>query len=166
MSFTDPGIFTGGQMTDLPSYSGAAFDGTELFEIVAPGNPANGINYGITSQQMALLFNAFVYVNTILTTGATLAVPYVVPTTVTRLLINKSVPSVTYISLQAASLYPGVPILIRDLAGNAQSGPYPIHVTFSGAETCDGLSEVVIGTDFGGYVFNPLSSGNWFLTGA
>ena len=30
-------IFVGGQMTDLPSYTGTSFDGTELFEIVSPG---------------------------------------------------------------------------------------------------------------------------------
>lgn len=154
------GIFTGGQMTDLPPFLGGVFDGTELMEIVSPGNAAAGVNYGITIAQLAALIPGYSYVNTILTTGATVGTPYVVPTTVTRLLLNKTIPSASYVVLSAASTYP-LPVLIRDLAGNASSNP--ITVTFNGSETCDGLTSVVIGTDFGGYWFNPLKTGNWYL---
>ncbi len=65
--------FVGGQMTDLPAYTGG-LDLTALFEIVSPGNAAQGVNYSISIQQFIDVFlPAFVdFFNTseTLTTGA------------------------------------------------------------------------------------------------
>lgn len=58
MAQQDPGIFTGGQMTDLPLFTPNSFDGTELFEIVAPGSAALGINYRITSAKLGGLLGS------------------------------------------------------------------------------------------------------------
>ncbi len=46
--------FAGGQMTDLPPYTGG-YDPTALIEIVAPGNVEDGINYSITLGALSAL---------------------------------------------------------------------------------------------------------------
>ena len=65
--------FVGGQMTDLPAYTGG-LDLTALLEIVSPGNASQGVNYSISIQQFIDVFlPAFVdFFNTseTLTTGA------------------------------------------------------------------------------------------------
>lgn len=156
MAQQDPGIFTGGQMTDLPPFTGAAFDGTELLEIVAPGNRLQGVNYGITTQQLAVLLPFFVYRAPTFITD-TYAYDSVV--TDTRILVNQDVPGATSVVLNLASLY-RLPVLVKDLKGDADQNP--ITVTFSDGETMDGLSQVVINNPFGYFWFNPLAAGNWY----
>ena len=152
------GIFTGGQMTDLPAYpTGRAFDGTELFEIVAPGDPATGVNYRISSEQLAPLIVP--YVNTIIVAGATISSPYQVPVDVSRALFDKTIGSPTYVVFDFSAFY-AQPILIRDLKGDA--GTNNITISFAGAEVCDGLSTLVISNPYGGYVLNPLGTG-WYM---
>lgn len=157
MAQQDPGIFTGGQMTDLPPYPGTRFDGTELIELVAPGNVALGINYSITTRQMTELLNP--YLNTIIVAGATLAVPYTVLTTDTRVLLNKTIGSASYIQFGNSFLQPS-PVLIKDIKGDADVNP--ITITFFGGQLVDGLGTVTIATSYGSYWFNPLQSG-WYL---
>lgn len=160
MVVPNPIPFQGGQMTDLPSFDEGTFDGTELFEVVAPGNVEEGVNYSITSALLAQLITLLTVSNTIITTGATLADPYEVPSDETRILINKSVASDTYIDIGGGADRL-LPVMVRDLAGNADT--YNISVSFTG--TCDGLaSPIVISNPYGGWVFNPLEDGNWFLT--
>mgnify|MGYP001616048982 FL=1 len=150
-------------MTDLPEFL-TALDGTELFEIVAPGNAQTGLNYRITVTRLAALINGLLATATVVQTGATLLNPYVAPIFPPRFLFNKTVPSATYVNLQSSALYPS-PILIRDIKGDADVNP--IQITFSGAELADGLSSVTIATPYGGYWFNPLPTtyGNGFYIG-
>ena len=152
------GIFTGGQMTDLPAYPpGRTPDGTELLEIVAPGNAADGVNYAIPISTLSLIIVP--YVNTIITTGATIGSPYQVPTDVSRALFNKTVGSATYVVFDASANY-GQPVLIRDLKGDADVNN--ITISFTGGELCDGLTTLVISNPYGGYILNPLASG-WYM---
>lgn len=159
----DPDIFVGGTMTSLPAYAGTVFVGTELMEIVSPGNAAEGVNWQITTAQLAALLNGFSYVNTIITSGAVIGNPYIVPVNVTRVLVDKATPSATEIEFLASANYP-MPVLVRDILGDASGNP--ITVTFANGETCDGLSSVQISSDYGGYVFNPLKTGGWYLGSA
>lgn len=152
--------FNGGQMTDLPEYAGP-YDPTALLELVAPGNEEEGINYSITLALLATYLINNLTDPTIITTGATLGSPYQVLSADNRVLVNKTVPSDTYVTLDAASDRGFTPVMIRDLAGNADV--HPISVSFTG--TCDGLSSpIVINAPYGGWVFNPLANGNWYLT--
>lgn len=160
MVVPSPITFQGGQMTDLPSFEDAQFDGTELFEVVAPGNVEDGVNYSITSLVLAQLLSLLTVSNTIITTGATTGDPYEVPSDETRILINKTVASDTAVDIGGGADRL-LPVMVRDLAGNADT--YNISVSFTG--TCDGLSSpIVISNPYGGWVFNPLEDGNWFLT--
>lgn len=152
----DPGLFTGGALSQLPDFPNTVLSGTELFEIVI----ANVANYSITSAALAVLINGYSYQNTIITSGATLASPYTVPTTVTRALLNKTIASASYVVFGLASAY-SQPVLVRDLKGDA--GTFPINITFTGGELCDGLALVDITNPYGGYILNPLSSGGWYL---
>lgn len=156
MAQQDPGIFTGGQMTDLPSFPNATFDGTELLEIVAPGNRLQGVNYGISTAQMARLLPFFLYGQP---TFITDTYAYNSVATDTRILVNQAVAGATSIVLGLASSY-GFPVLVKDLKGDADTNP--ITVTFTGGETLDGLSQVVINNPFGYFWFNPLKAGNWY----
>lgn len=147
------GIFQGGQMTDLPAYPGA-LDLTALFEIVSPGNAANGLNYAISMQTLASLIRATSFIPTIVTSGAT----YNSVATDVRILVNKTVGSATTIALLAGSSY-NQPVLIKDLKGDADVNP--ITVTFPG--TIDGAaSPITINTEYGWIWMNPLSGGNFY----
>lgn len=146
-------------MTDLPDFTGD-FDGTELFEVVAPGNVAQGVNYSVTSLRLALLFAQVAFTQTIITTRATLGDPYDALPSDLRVLLNKSVPSPSYVDIGGGAGRT-LPIMVRDLLGDAETNN--ITVSFTG--TCDGLaSPIVINANYGGYTFNPLPSGNWYLT--
>lgn len=159
MTFPADGIFNGGQMTDLPLYPGTAFNGAELFELVSPGNAALGVNYAITTQTFLQLIISLNYMNTIITSGATTGAPYQVLTTDTRVLFDKSIGAASGAQLGLSSLQLQ-PVLIKDIKGDADTNP--ITITFSSAQTCDGLTTVVISTPYGGYWFNPLPAG-WYL---
>lgn len=162
MVFPNPNgqVFQGGQMTDLPEYDGP-FDPTALIEIVAPGNEAEGVNYSLTLLLLAQYLIASIYAPTIIEDGATIVDPYEALVTDQRLLVNKTVGAATYIDLGSPADRVYTPIMVRDLKGDAESNN--ITVSFNG--TVDGLaSPIVISTNFGGYVFNPLATGNWYLT--
>lgn len=152
--------FAGGQMTDLPEYTGG-YDPTALIEIVAPGNEANGINYSLSLAEMSSIIIERISEPIIITTGATVGVPYVALVTDFRILVNKTVGSASYIDLGAAIARGFNPVMVRDLKGDAVTNN--ISVSFTG--TCDGLaSPIVINAAYGGWVFNPLADGNWYLT--
>lgn len=145
--------FNGGQMTDLPEFAGT-FDGTELFEVVAPGNEAEGINYSITSALLAFLIGSVQYALTIITSGAS----YDSVDTDTRILVNKTIGSATTINLLAGDLY-SQSVLIKDMKGDADVNP--ITITFPG--TYDGVSSpIVINASYGSIWFNPLPEGNFY----
>lgn len=140
-------------MTDLPAYPGT-LDLTALFEIVSPGDAANGLNYAISMQTLASLIRATSFIPTIVTSGAT----YNSVATDVRILVNKTVGSATTIALLAGSSY-NQPVLIKDLKGDADVNP--ITVTFPG--TIDGTaSPITINTEYGWIWMNPLSGGNFY----
>ena len=58
----------------------------------------------------------------------------------------------------------GAYYLLRELApGTDPFSPDNIIVSFDG--TCDGMaSPITISAPYGGYTFNPLPDGNWYLT--
>lgn len=148
--------FAGGQMTDLPNYSGA-FDPTALFEIVSPGNPAQAVNYSLTLLQLSALILAANYQPTFVLAGSV----YDSVATDTRILVNKTIGSATSVVLLPSQNYL-LPVLVKDLKGDA--GTNPITVTFSAGQTLDGLApaQVVISNPYGFYWFNPLASGGWY----
>lgn len=153
------GVFTGGQMTDLPVYPGGS-DPTALFELVSPGTAALGINYRITSLSLAALLGGAQYGSpTIITSGSS----YSSVATDTRILVNKTISSATSIVLLGSASY-SQPVLVKDLKGDSVADP--ITVTFSGGQTVDGLASVVIAAGYGAWWFNPLASGGWYLTAA
>lgn len=157
-----PVTFNGGQMTDLPEFSGT-FDGTELFEVVAPGNEALGVNYSITSALLAALLIGVSQAPTIITAGATLVAPYVPTIFETRVLFNKTVGAASYVNIGGGAARNNRPIMIRDIKGDADVNN--ITAIFTG--TCDGLaSPIVIASAYAGYIFNPLPNGNWYLSAA
>lgn len=144
--------FQGGQMTDLPAYPGT-FDLTALMEIVSPGNAANGVNYGVTLAQLALIIGGG-GAPTIITSGAS----YNSVVTDTRILVNKTIGSATAITLLNGASY-FQPVLVKDLKGDADVNP--ITITFPG--TYDGIaSPLTINTQFGFIWFNPLAAGNFY----
>lgn len=152
-------VFNGGQMTDLPEYTGG-FDGTALFEIVSPGNQELGVNYTITMELLLNLIIGGLTSLTIITVGATLADPYEALGTDYRVLLNKIIASPSYVEIGSGADR-DTPIMVRDLKGDASTNN--ITVTFTG--TCDGLaSPIVISNPYGGWYFNPLPDGNWYLT--
>lgn len=152
-------IFNGGQMTDLPVFTGA-YDPTALVELVSPGNVNGGANYSVTLALLSAFVAAGLSAPTIITAGATLGLPYVALTTDFRVLLNKTIASASYVNLGSA-VNRAAPIMVRDLKGDANVNS--ITVSFTG--TCDGLaSPIVIDAPYGGWTFNPLPNGNWYLT--
>lgn len=69
--------------------------------------------------------------------------------------INKTVPEATTVNLLAAAS--GFPLTVKDVAGNA--GTYNITLTPSGAETIDGASSFVIGSDWQSITLTPVTGG-------
>src|ERR1700723_1260824 len=110
--------FAGGQMTDLLAFPGAA-DPTALFEIVSPGNAANGVNYAITAVQLAAFLAGAAYSTpTVILSGSS----YLSVATDTRILVNKNTGSATSIVLLASSQY-SQPVLVKDVKGDATTNP-------------------------------------------
>jgi hypothetical protein len=166
-----PDVFQGGQMTDLPVFSGT-LNGTELMEVVAAptgqSNAVAGVNYQITTTLLAGLLANLNLASVIITNGQYTSplAPYVPGPFVGRIYINKTVPGPTYITFAAASTYFFEP-LVKDIAGTADAAGNGVIVRFSGLEEADGNSIVSIETPYGGYFFRPIASINdWTLGSA
>lgn len=161
-----PDVFQGGQMTDLPVFSGT-LNGTELMEVVAAPsgqtNAASGVNYQITTTLLAQLIVTLNTAPTIITAGATTGVPYVAAAAESRILFNKTIGAASGVNIGGAVARNNVPVMVRDIKGDADVNS--ISVFFTG--TCDGIaSPIVIASVFAGYIFNPLPNGNWYLSAA
>lgn len=146
-------VFAGGQMTDLPAFPGF-FTGTELMEIVSPGN-VNGINYAVTMQVLANYLIGLQATPTFVTSGAV----YNSVAADARILVNKTIGSATSVVLAQSQVYLG-PVLVKGLKGDEATNP--ITVTFSSGQLMDTLTQVVINNPFGYFWFNPLASGGWY----
>lgn len=148
-------------MTDLPEFTGTTFDGTELFEIVAPGNVAEGINYSISSDQLASLLNGLRSVSVVIGQGqhASALTAYQVPPNVSRVYVNKATPEPTYIVFGAANLQL-VDVLVKDVAGTSDNAGNGIFNTV----TTDGIVDPTVTSPYGGFFFRPVTSLNiWTL---
>lgn len=95
----------------------------------------------------------------IITSGATVGSPYLVPAGIGKVLVNKAVGAPTGIKLNLASSYGGVPILIKDIKGDA--GTNNITITFTG-ELVDGLSQLVLTTNYAWVQITPYPLGGGF----
>lgn len=127
-----------------------------MMYIVSPGNAAQGVSYQVTTQILGSYFASFIFLQpTIITSGSS----YNSVSTDSRILVNKTVGSATSILLLPSASY-SLPVLVKDLKGDA--GTNPITVTFSGSQTIDGLSEIIINNNYGYLWFNPLSTGGWY----
>lgn len=138
-------------------------DGTEVMYIVSPGTAAAGNSYQVTTLFLATYFAALPTINTtVITAGATLADPYDVLVTDSKILFNKTIQSASYAVLPLADsmTYP-FEVLFKDIQGDA--GTDPITITFTGGELCDGMSEIVIGNPYGWAAITPIpGGGGWY----
>ena len=150
-----------GRLTTLQNYAGA-IGGSELMEIVAPGNPSLGVNYNITLSQLAIYFvsGALGVIN--LTSGATLASPYAVVTSAGVVLFNKSPSSPSYAVLPlAATMGTLSPVLFKDRNGDAFTNN--ITITFTGGELCDGDSSIILANAYDWTRIAPYpGGGGWY----
>lgn len=151
-------------MTDLPEFSGT-FDGTELFEVVAPGNVEEGVNYSINSALLAALLSQLGATAVIISDGEyeDPGDPFVPGVSVARIYVNKTIPGPTYIEFGLASSYVVEP-LVADVAGTVDEVGNGITVTFTGGQLADGNATVPINSPYSGYFFRPLVTlGKWHL---
>ena len=151
-----------GQITSLPVFSGT-LTGGEVQEIVSPGTAAAGVSYQATLASIASFFSAFNFISsTVITTGATLASPYLMLTTDTQILFKKTAGSPSYLRAPlAASMRAPFPVVIKDIKGDAATNP--ITVLFSGGELIDGASTLSINNAYGWVRINPNPGGGaWF----
>lgn len=84
------------------------------------------------------------------------ASPYTVLSTDYILLVVSSAGPVT-INLQAGSARNGVPLIIKDVGG--QAATYNITITPNGAETVDTLAPLLIDSNYGAYELLPRATG-------
>lgn len=145
--------YNGGQMTDLPEFSGVP-PRTALLEIVSPGNVEEGINYSITIEQMAAAI--VVGVPTIVRTGST----YASIATDDRILVELFVAAPLVITLLNSSEYLQ-PILVKDIGGTCDP-TNTITVVFSDGQAVDGLTSVTLSNPYAWFWFNPLAAGNFY----
>jgi hypothetical protein len=165
-----PDVFQGGQMTDLPAFTGT-LDGTELMEIVAAPagqtNEAAGVNYQITTDQLAALLTALGIQAVIITDGQYTSplTPFTPTQLQARIYVNKTIAEPTYITFATAATY-NVEPLVKDIAGTADAVGNGIIVQFTGVEAADGNSIVSIESPYGGYFFRPIASLNTWTLGS
>lgn len=139
------------RIVDLPI--GTTITGAELIEAVQTSNGV-GLSVQFSLTQLSTLGAA-----TIVTTGATLITPYAVTSTDTRILLNKTVGATSYVQFPAGTYNRSV--MVRDLKGDAATSN--IFISFSGS--ADGLaSPITISSPYGGWVLNPLPTGDWYIT--
>lgn len=155
--FPELDIFTGGQMTDLPAYTGGSFDGTELLEIVSPGNAQAGVNYAITTAQLGAGLAGLSGNTVIINDGENITSldPYIVDPLDSRIYINKTVAEPTFIRFGAVADHI-VDTLVADSNGLVAASPNCITVTFTGGQQADGNATVLIEASYGGYWFRPI----------
>jgi hypothetical protein len=149
------GIPLDGRITSLDVLS--VLSGSEVMEIVSPGNEQFGNNYQVT---VTVLGAFFVGLSIPIKPTYVITTPYVPLATDTILLMNVAGPSV--VNLPLASSRSGVPLMIKDYAGLAGNGTNTITVNRSSPDLIDGLTTFAINVDYGGYRIGPCVGG-WFF---
>jgi hypothetical protein len=147
--------FAGGQMTDLPPYTGT-IDLTALIEFVSPGNAATAVNYSITLKLLAAFINQAIASQPTQVTATT----YNSVASDTRILLEYAAPAAGTVNLLASTSYTQ-PVLVKDFNGTA-SIANPITINMHAGDTYDGLSSVQIISPYGWFWFNPKPSGGGF----
>lgn len=153
-----------GRLTSLQVLP-TALNGGEVMYLVSPGTAALGNSYQVTTAVLGAYFSSFQFTSpTVITSGATLATPYNIKVSDTRILLNKTVNSASYlVAPLAASMLAPFPLLVKDFKGSAYT--YPISINFTGGEFCDGQSTITIGGDYGWTTINPnVGGGGWYQT--
>lgn len=118
-------------------------------------NSQTGI-YSVVSFS-TLLSVAVAVAYTIVTAAGT----YVVLSTDNLVLINKTVGAANNVQLPAAASRLGAPVVVKDIKGDAAANN--ITILPFGAELIDGLANVPINSNYGGYRLWPLLTGGWFI---
>lgn len=152
-----------GRITSLQS--AGTLLGDEVFEVVQPGNAAKGNSFQVTLLTIAGFFvtNPFLNSAVVITSGATLASPYLVQSLDTRILFNKTVGAASYATcpLASAMTYKNG-IFFKDLKGDADTNP--ITINFTSGQLCDGLSDVTITVPYGYIEIFPTPAGTaWYI---
>lgn len=146
-------------MTDLPAFPNLVFDGTELFEVVwgSDGTEATALNYSITSALLASLLQSLLSSSVIINNGenALIGDPYIVPATVGRVYVNKTIAEPTFIQFASVEDYLN-DVLVADVAGTAAALPNGITVTFDGTEKASNNATITIENPYGGWSFRPV----------
>lgn len=73
--------------------------------------------------------------------------------------------AVTTLNLSSASLRGGLPLIVKDVAGNGSVDT--INIVPNGGETIDGLASLPLNTNYGGFKLVPLSTwvaGGWYVS--
>lgn len=137
-----------GEITSLAVLPNA-LNGSEVQEIVSPGNANQGNSYQVTTATLAAFYSAYRSLNrTVIESGATVGAPYAAETTDTEIFVQKLIASATFILMPAAATMAyAVPVLVKDWKGDANINP--ITISFSGGEVCDGQNTVVIQNAYG-----------------
>jgi hypothetical protein len=163
-----PGIFAGGQMTDLPPFAGP-LTGAELLEIVSsltsPLVAENALNYSITTALLAALLAQLGAAAVYVTNGQNTLPgdPLIVGPSTGRVYVNKSVAEPTYVRLGLAAAQI-VDVLVASVNANTTVDPNGIYVTGTSGQLVDGLASVPVNVAYGGYLFRPLGPLNaWHL---
>ena len=164
-----PVVFNGGQMTDLPVFTGT-LNGSELMEVVAAGTGQSvvteGVNYQIDTAQLSALLISLAQSSVIITDGqhTTPGDPYIPTPFIGRVYVNKSVAEPTYIHFDRATTYSVEP-LVQDVAGTLDGVTGIITCTFTGGESANGITAIPIATPYGGYFFRPVGALNTWILG-
>src|SRR5271155_5054498 len=94
--------------------------GGEVMEITSPGNAAQGNTYQVTTDTLAAFFAAYPGLNTeTVIAGATAGSPYLVKSTDTTILFNKTVGAPSFALCPLAASMLGQEILFKDFKGDA-----------------------------------------------
>jgi hypothetical protein len=147
-----------GRLTSFNTLTGT-LTGSEVMYIVSPGNAVSGLSYQVTTQTLGIYFASFLSSNpTVIKTGTS----YNSINSDFRILMDLTVAAPFTVTLLPSAQYTQ-PILIKDVAGNISS-INTITIGFSGGQTADGLSSVVLQIPYEGIWLNPYPAavGNGF----
>ncbi len=152
-------VITPGPISVMTLYAGP-FVGTECFPLIVPTTGTQFANYRITLAALTVAVAGGAVAPTIITSGATLISPYSVTGTEQQILVDKTVGAATGILLPLSASKTG-PVFVKDLKGDALTNP--ISVTFSGGQSCDGLTTYPIDFNYACVWFFPLAAGGYFV---
>ena len=141
-------------ITSLPL--AVSLTGADSFPIVQAGTTKRVLFATIAGQ---ISPNANVPV--LVTSGATVGSPFVVPTGVNEVLLNKTVGAASWVKFNLAATYGSGAVLVKDIKGDAATNN--ITVEFTGGELAETLSTIVLSTNYASVRLTPLPGGGGFF---